>query len=298
MSQSPTQPPYAQFGSEYDQAGPARTSGLAISSLVIAIASIVPLFCIFLGSGALAMMLGGAALMFISRERGRLGGRGIAFAGIITGLFVTVVQIVAIAVIIKSVGFFQKQLVGPVDQAIRAIDRGDYTSARKLFTPEADAKITDLMLTDFAARCRSEFGAYQGPPDSLWDLAMGWARAGDAMDQLGPNAGNTFPFPVRFANTDAVVVVLYDSARFDQSRGPSFAFPTINLGVLSPDNRSVWITEDRPPPGMGQFRFTPPKAPASPTPPVVPERSAGPTPAEPSAAPAKAEPRAGTPGGG
>ncbi|MFN7020479.1 MAG: hypothetical protein ACK4WH_04020 [Phycisphaerales bacterium] len=282
--------PFAELEQPIPEPAPRRTSALAVASLIVAIASIVPLFCVFLGSGALAMMLGGASLLLISRERGRLGGRGLAFAGIVTGLFVTVVQIVAIAVMVKSVGFLQQQLVGPVDQSIRAIERGDLATARKLFTPEADARITDRMLTDFAASCSREFGAYAGPPDSLWGFVTGWFRTGPAMAQLGNNAGNTFPFPVRFATTEAVVVVLYDPQRFDQSQGAgptNFAFPTINLGVLTADGRSVWITDERPPPGMGQFKLSPPP-PASPPAPSGPGE-APPSPDAPPPAPSPIE---------
>lgn len=286
--------PFAELEQPISESAQRKTSALAVASLIVAVVSVVPLFCVFIGSGALAMMLGGASLLLISRERGRLGGKGLAFAGIITGLFVTVVQIVAIAVAVKSVGFLQQQLVGPVDQSIRAIERGDLATARKLFTPEADARITDRMLTDFAASCSREFGAYAGPPDSLWGFVTGWFRTGPAMAQLGNNAGNTFPFPVRFARTEAVVVVLYDPQRFDQSQGAgptNFAFPTINLGVLTADGRSVWITDERPPAGMGQFRLTPPGPAAGPAPSAPVE--APPTPDPNSPAPASPDQPAG-----
>src|SRR5262249_9551933 len=58
----------------------ARTSGLAIVSLVLGVAS---LGCLWLFAGLPAILLGVISLVQIGRSQGRVGGRGLAIAGIL-----------------------------------------------------------------------------------------------------------------------------------------------------------------------------------------------------------------------
>lgn len=67
-------------------AGPARRSGIAIAALVLGVLAIPLAFTIYLGVlvGLLAVALGVAGL--VSTRGGRRSGRGMAVAGLITGL--------------------------------------------------------------------------------------------------------------------------------------------------------------------------------------------------------------------
>ena len=67
------------FPADYQQ--PPKTSGLAIASLIFGIGA----FCIPILPGLAAVILGVFGLSGINRSQGRLGGRGLAVAGIITG---------------------------------------------------------------------------------------------------------------------------------------------------------------------------------------------------------------------
>jgi hypothetical protein len=67
------------FPADYQQ--PPKTSGLAIASLILGIGA----FCIPILPGLAAVILGVLGLSGIDRSQGRLGGRGLAIAGIITG---------------------------------------------------------------------------------------------------------------------------------------------------------------------------------------------------------------------
>jgi hypothetical protein len=69
---------------------PRRTSGLAIASLVLALAGAFTL----LGT-LLAVLLGGLALGQIKRDRDRLAGRGLAIAGMVLGVILTGVSLFA-----------------------------------------------------------------------------------------------------------------------------------------------------------------------------------------------------------
>jgi hypothetical protein len=64
-----------------EEGGPRRTSGKAIASLVLGIAS----FLCTIFTGIPAIVLGILGLVEISRSRGRLGGQGLAIGGIVTG---------------------------------------------------------------------------------------------------------------------------------------------------------------------------------------------------------------------
>ena len=81
------QNPYANDGMSggYDEyAGPERTSALAVLSLILSLACCIP------GLGLLGAGLGVGALIGISGSRGRVGGKGLAVAGIIVGILVSV----------------------------------------------------------------------------------------------------------------------------------------------------------------------------------------------------------------
>jgi hypothetical protein len=85
VSEFPAYP--ARPGSaEPRRAGPARTSGIAITALVFGVLSIPLAFAIYLGLlvGLLAVALGVAGL--VVTRGGRLAGRGMAVAGLVTGL--------------------------------------------------------------------------------------------------------------------------------------------------------------------------------------------------------------------
>ena len=60
-------------------------SGLAVASVVFGLLCCIP------GSGLIGTILGGAGLIRISQSEGRLTGRGMAFFGLVLGLFGTVV---------------------------------------------------------------------------------------------------------------------------------------------------------------------------------------------------------------
>ncbi len=77
--------------------GPPKTSGLAIASLIFGVVA----FCIPILPGIAAVIFGVLGLSGIDRSRGRLGGRGLAIAGMVTGgvaMFVWLVALPALLV--------------------------------------------------------------------------------------------------------------------------------------------------------------------------------------------------------
>jgi hypothetical protein len=256
MSQSP----YANLGTEVLEPIPQRTSVLAILSLVIAIISIVPLFCVFLGSGALAVIFGGAALLFINRERGRLSGTGLAATGIVLGLMVTVLQIVVVMMVTKAMQFYKQNIIGPIDTALVALDSGDLKTARTMFPPSADAKITDEMLQQFVTDYQARIGAYKGAPDTLWGAIQLIVQVGPGMQGM-QGRNDVIPFPAKFEKGPAVVAIMFDptsTSRGSAPGGAAMTFSVINLGVLTPDQKEVWLVDPATIPlQRGPVRITP-----------------------------------------
>ncbi len=81
-------------GDRFEERQPTKTSGKAIASLVLGIASI---FCSIL-TGIPAIILAIMGMGDISRSRGRLGGKGLAIAGIITSVVGMMLMVPAILV--------------------------------------------------------------------------------------------------------------------------------------------------------------------------------------------------------
>jgi len=78
----------------------AKTSGLAIASFVVAMLGIV---CVGMVLGVAAIVLGGLALRAISRQAD-LKGRGLALAGLLTGIVEVVAWTIAIALFVGKSG--------------------------------------------------------------------------------------------------------------------------------------------------------------------------------------------------
>src|SRR5262245_43405191 len=106
-----------------DELGPRRTSILAIISLILSLICIIP------GFGLLGAIFGLAGLIGIMQSRGRVGGTGLAVAGMILGLLFSAVWIGVGLGMVKAGKFFQGQLMGPLNGAMTAIEAGDHAAA-------------------------------------------------------------------------------------------------------------------------------------------------------------------------
>lgn len=251
-----TQSPYSGLGTEVLEPAPQRTSVLAILALVLAIVSIVPLFCVVPGSGALAVVLGGAALLFINRERGRLSGTGLAATGIVLGLMVTVLQIVAVVMISRGMQFYKQNIVGPIDKALVALDTGDLKTARTMFAPATKAKITDEQLRQFVKDYQAHLGHYKGFPDSILGTVQTWFQVGQAMQGL-KGRGDVMPFPGQFDKGPAVIGIMIDPQGTTNTPGSSVNFSVLNIGVFTTDNQTFWLIDPSTIPMGGTVRITP-----------------------------------------
>lgn len=241
-----TQNPYARFGpgaqdgDGFDQGGfeqgrypvPARTSILAICSLVLALLCILP-------GGPLAVICGGLAILFISSSRGRLGGLGLAIAGVLIGLFMSVFWIMMIVGAMTIQQQWGPAVVGSADQMMKHLDSGDYAAARKNFSPILDAAVTDAQLAAFVAAYKAEIGSYKATPDSFVDWFGAVVELGPQMQSSQQTGGNGFPLPGTFDTAKALVFIGQPA----QPAPGQVLAPAENIGILIPPATEVWLLD-------------------------------------------------------
>ena len=239
-----TQNPYAQFG-QPGQGGDfldpmdRRTSVLAILALIAG------LLCFLPGAGVLALILGGAAVIFISQSRGRLGGLGLAITGIVLGLLFSIFWVMLAIGAASANQLVNQHFIGPAQTVLTGLDTGDHQKARLLFTRTADAAITDAQLDKFAERVRAEWGKFNGGPQSLIDLVGDYAGMGQRMQGL-QGRNDMIPTPMHFANGLTLALLEIDPAAAAAAKnGPAVqvAMPMVNLGVIAKNGTIMWLVE-------------------------------------------------------
>lgn len=262
--------PYAQMGGPNSNFGggdftdplPSRTSVLAVLSLVLALICFIPIF------PPLAIMLGGAAVLFISTSQGRLRGMGLAITGIVLGLLFTLLWIFIIVGAQQAGSMFTTQFVKPAGSTMAAIQAGDFKTARASFTPAANQHITDAMFADFAKRYQAEVGAFKSTPDSLWELGSAYGQVGPAMNSL-QGRQNVIPFPGSFEKGHAAIAIEIDPVAMGNQPSPnsSFNFPIVNLGVSAVGGQQViWLIDPKDVPALLQSGTAPALPGTTPTP--------------------------------
>lgn len=240
-----TQNPYMQ-GNQFgvgadDGAAQRRTSIMAIVALVLGLLCFIP------GLGAIAMIVGGAAIFFISTSRGRLGGLGMAVAGVVLGLIATVLWI-AIAVGMSSVASLaSQQYVQPAGQLVTGVDTKDVAAVRAKLTTDSNAVISDDEIKAFGDKVRAKMGAYKGPPDGIVGLINAAQRIQSINDPYDGDP-DMLPFPADFDNGSAIIVFHND----DSGPGPGPRSTTQNtrkllfvrnLGLVTADGTEIWLVD-------------------------------------------------------
>jgi hypothetical protein len=284
---NPGLPGSGMSGVEFEEPFQRRTSVLAIFALVLG------LICFLPGPGVLAIILGGAALVFIGQSRGRLGGTGLAATGIVLGLLCSVLWIAIGIGVRQSQQVFNTSFLQPVGTTISGVMSKDRTAARAHLSKTTDAKVTDEMLDGFAVKIDGALGAYKGPPSGLIEFFGLYSAAGPAMQAMqGLGRQDLIPVAARFDKGVAIVGVAMDPSG---GPGPAGGIPPIvmsNVVVIpaSSPNSPIWLLDPALTPAAPgvQFQFPTPGAPPPPVPvPETPETPAGGAPeGEPAESPA------------
>jgi hypothetical protein len=242
-----------------------RTSVMAIIALVLGILGCIP------GLGLLAIILGIIALVRIGGSNGRLGGRGLAIAGIILGLLLSVVWIGIVSVFNKGSKMLSEMMAGPTTTFFTAAEAGDYAGARKAFTAQAAAQITDDDIKRFVAEYSKDAGKYKQVPMGVLDFFSAYANVGNVMQNYKGNRQNEIPVPVEFSNGWAVVIMHVDKQGAAPAPGGGATFNVENISVLTNGGKEYLLFDPNAP-------LPAPKAPDTPTLPGTGEKKDTPKP--------------------
>lgn len=203
---------------------PQRVSTLAILSLVFAITCVL---------APIGLILGGAALISISRSRGQLRGTGLAVTGIVIGL------VCSLLLVGTGIGanYAVNMAVTPADKALQAIEAGNWTAARAEMAGPA-ASVTDDELLQFRDAYQGDYGSYQSLPRGVFRVL---ADANDprmqAMSQvMRLYPGNrSLPLLGTFDQGTAPVIVVMETMG-----GPPVP---ANIGIVRPDGSLLWLVD-------------------------------------------------------
>ncbi|MCK4871226.1 MAG: DUF4190 domain-containing protein [Phycisphaerales bacterium] len=150
--------------------GPPRTSKLAIASVVCSL-----IFCCPIVLQVIGIFLGIVAFLTIGASRGRRKGKGIAAAGIILGLLITI----GWCLVIWFGWLVMRGMYETGGQFIQAAMSGDVAGARQVLSPNVRANVTDEQIIAFGQELNGEYGDYYSCGIDLTDQAR--QRAGLAM---------------------------------------------------------------------------------------------------------------------
>ena len=177
---------------------PKRTSIMAILSLVLSI------LCL---TAPLGLLFGIAALIGIGKSRGRVGGTGLAVAGLIIGLIFSVL----LGFMVFGMKFGLDMYAGPMSQGAAVVidhaESGEYDEFRSYFTANASASMTDEAIASWVAAYQGETGAFVSTPDSFGEVIESFQKIGNNMQNYQGGGGGEIPFPAEFANGTGMVVL-------------------------------------------------------------------------------------------
>lgn len=273
---SPRQPGYEAW---QEAPGPTRTSALAVSSLILALACI---------TAPIAVILGVSSLFLIARSRGRLTGKGVALAGVVIGVAACMLWSAVLLGGLALARMYSTKLATPAGQVVKAIEDQSFDGARALMTTRAGARITDEQMQAFRAAVQAELGAFDRMPDSMGDLFSFAGSAAQAMEFSQRTAERMGPVAPCFARFQKGHAVIWVQASQDDMKIENLLLAT-NARTL------IWLSD----PASGNLPAAttpPPPAPPAPPPPLLsppalptaPVRPETPPPAEPET-PAKPE---------
>lgn len=236
-----TQNPYAQMGYGGDLLEPMnrRTSVLAIVALVVSLLCFVPFI------GVIAMILGGAAIVLISRSNGRLGGLGLAISGCVIGMLTSILW-AAVGLGASNVASLANQhFMAPVGKVFTGVDTQNYADARSMFSPRANAVITDAEIATFSAAIKKQMGAYKGAPEGMIKLISAYSTLGKTMQNF-QGRNDIIPFPGNFEKGQALIALSVDqrgNVRITPGQKTMETVPLMNLAVINASGDEIWLVD-------------------------------------------------------
>lgn len=213
-----------------------KLSALAVCSLVFGFTCCIPL------SGFVATILGGAAMVRISKSEGRLSGRTLAFIGLALGILVTTLQLAIAVGAYQAVSGMRHNIVEPAAADIKAIQQGDFNTARRMF--RSGVTVTDTELQAFKDSVLAEHGEVIGWPKDM-TLPQLMTQQPNVNQSSGANA--MIPVPVQFAKGNAWLVIQLDPTHVLDLlfSGKTVDGTVTNIGVIG-GKKEIWLRSAAP----------------------------------------------------
>ena len=211
-----------------EPAPPARTSGLAVASLVCGLLCCIP------GSGLIGTVLGAVGLVRIGQSEGRLAGRGMALVGIVLGLLGTLFYIggtLGVMGVLNGLNVY--------GDVARGLDKGDHSAVRAMLSPSTAGSLTDEQIGAFAQRVRDEWGAFTGLPKGLPEWITAYGRIGEVANQARKSGPARLAMPLNYERGTAAGVFVLDR----DSTGPGGTATASNLAVSARDGSLMWLLD-------------------------------------------------------
>ncbi|MEL6797998.1 MAG: DUF4190 domain-containing protein [Planctomycetota bacterium] len=220
----------SDFGSSMPS-GPARTSVLAILSLLFSLVCFIP------GLSTIGSVLGVFAIIGISSSKGRVKGTGLAVAGIVIGLLVTIIWIgLAIGV---NQGLQQYATFGSI---VADVQDGDEPAVRARLTTSTNEAVTSADIAAFQAAYRDDAGAYNGVPTGIGPLISSFTELGQGGATPDPASvpyANAIPLPGNFDNGTRLMWIALSATERTDSGTPGYE----NFGIELSDGTIAWLID-------------------------------------------------------
>jgi glycosyltransferase involved in cell wall biosynthesis len=230
-----SQNPYGgeQFG---DFAGdePQRTSALAIGSLVCSLICCLPVVPL-LGAG-----LGVGALIGIGGSNGRVGGKGLAVAGIIIGVLMSIAQATVGVMGVQGLNFFSQMVFGSANQFMTQVEAGDYDAARGSFAGNV-AAFTDEQFEAFRDGYQGVYGSFVEIPTDWFEIFPAYAAVQTQM-QAYQGSQNLIPMPATFDNGAVLMVAVVDPNASQPGGQSAAVIPVSDIWIVLPDGTELRLS--------------------------------------------------------
>lgn len=216
---------------------PGRTSLAAIFSLVCSVICCIPVLPV------VGVVLGIAGVRRIERSEGRLGGKGLAIAGIVLGIAVTLVQ----GVFGYALGYGSKWIVAHGDiaaQVLTDLENADYDAARSVFAGDV-AAISDDDLGAFGEAVRADVGTVVAQPRTGWGWFNGWNASGQYLQRY-QGRNDFIPIPVTFSNEPGLIILIHDPGQQRHKPAPGQQVAIVDLIVIGTDGTEHVLSDYQP----------------------------------------------------
>lgn len=245
-----------------------RTSALAITSLVLGILSLVGCCLTGVPLGVPAGLIGAIALVRIGSSQGRLGGRGLAIGGIVTGTIGLVLQVVMFVAAGQLAGMMNSQ----AKSTFSTIEGGDSSAVASVMSTSAMAQVDETRLKAFRAEYQKQVGTFQDIKPGLNTAVSNYVDVIEHHEKLFKEIteGGSSPWTSGgvFSQGEAYIIFLIP----ERQRGNA-KMQIENVIVIPKSNRTpIWLIPPPATPGSGT-------APAAPAPPSDPKSPSDPKPA-------------------